>query len=479
MAGSSSSSTDNSCRLLWSRSAVYVHPSNKSRDNIPGFLAILKLDACYLLAWIPTSSLSSSKDAFVLVERGDQQDSLVDSGLLSSTGSSDSFSFAVPVGQIYSLQSQAPTLTAWHGSVTVSLFGGTTLSTLFFHDDESPSTSFAKESLTVKPAVTWGGDALIQKLRSYATIARSVIEPSLFLVNPSRTDLEVHSTPIIDDLDDDPVPAHQRPKSSKKERKSILHQSLSSSKNGRGKTPQQQQQHHSMDPMAFGVLNAFSRVTKSARNAAQTILSHDLARPIVPHLPPPVQTLVEAQDPAFSPWQSEAGLREYNGAAVFLAKWARVVAEEGERIRREQVGASADGEEASALGAFEVLAKRYDIQRPRTSRAVGQPIILSEWRAWFDATGHLMLSAAEARRRIFQRGLDDEARTEAWLFLLNVVPWESNQEERDALLQAKREEYESLKAKWCNSEDVLKSEAFVEERHRIGVNSPLHHIGAC
>lgn len=441
-----------------------MHPSSKSRDNIPGFLAFLLLDACYLLAWIPTSALNGSKDAFVLVERGDgQEDQLVDAGLLSGSASGqDQYSFAVPVGQIYSLQTQPPTLSAWHGSVTISLFGGTTLSTLFFHDDESPSTSFSKESLTVKPPVTWGGEALIQRLRSYASVTRSVIEPSLFLVNPSRTDLEVHSTPIFDeDLDDNPVPSHQRPKSTKKKRNSILHQSLSS------RTGSQQEQR--MDPMTFGVLSAFSRVTRSARSAAQTVLSHDLARPIVPHLPPTVQTLVDAREPDFTPWQSEAGLREFNGAAVFLAKWARVVAEEGERLRREQVGASADGEEASALGAFEILAKRYDIQRPRTSRAVNQPIVLTEWQAWFDAEGKLLLPAEEARKRIFQRGLAEEARPEAWLFLLNVVPWESNQAERDALLQAKQEEYEVLKAKWCDNEELFQSEAFVEERHRIGM----------
>lgn len=450
------------CRLLWSRSAVYAHPSAKSRDNIPGFLAFLLLDACYLLAWIPTASLQGNRDAFVLVERGDEEDKYVDSGLLS--GGSSEYSFAVPVGQIYSFKTQPPTLASWYGSVTISLFGGSTLSTLFFHDDESPSASFPKESLTVRAPVTWGGEALIQRLRSYATVQRSAIEPSLFLVNPSRTDLEVHSTPIYEDLDDDPVPTHQRPKKNNK-RNSILHQSLSP-RNDNGSSVAHRQR---MDPMTFGVLSAFSKVTRSARSAAQTVLSHDLARPIVPHLPPNVQTLVDAREPDFSPWQNEAGLREYNGAAVFLAKWARVVAEEGERIRREQVGASADGEEASALGAFEVLAKKYDLQRPRTSRAVNQPIVLTEWHAWFDAEGRLLLSAEEARRRIFQRGLAEDARSRAWLFLLSVVPWESTRKERDALLQAKEEQYENLKAKWWNVPNVEDTDSFIEEKHRIGM----------
>ena len=124
--------------------------------------------------------------------------------------------------------------------------------------------------------------------------------------------LQVHSTPLFDDLDD-PVPATLR----QKKRTSILHESLpSTSRPARhGK-----EDNAAMDQMTFSVLNAFSKITRQARSAAQNIakplLSHDLARPILPHLPAPVASLAEARNPEFARWEQSAGLAEYNAAHV-------------------------------------------------------------------------------------------------------------------------------------------------------------------
>ena len=138
-------------------------------------------------------------------------------------------------------------------------------------------------------------------------------------------------------------------------------------------------------------------------------------------------------------------------------------------MRREKVGASKDGEEASALGAFEVLASTYSISRPRTTRAVGQPIVKTEWDAWFAAAdGKLLLSESEARKRIFQRGLSMDARKSAWPFLLGIFPWTSTAAERESIRQNKEAEYERLKATWWGQPDITSTEAFVEECHRIG-----------
>jgi len=228
-----------------------------------------------------------------------------------------------------------------------------------------------------------------------------------------------------------------------------------------------------MDQLTFSVLNAFSKITRSAKTAAQNIakplLSHDLARPILPHLPPPIASLAEARNPEFARWEESAGLADFNAAHVYLAKWARIVAEEGERVRREEIGASKDGEEQSALGAFEVLAATYSMTRPRTTRAIGQPIVDTEWEAWFSALdGQLLLSETEAKKRIFQRGLSMPARRLAFPFLLGVFPWKSTSNEREAIRKAKTEEYERLKATWWGKPEVTGTEAFMEECHRIG-----------
>jgi len=70
---------DAKCRLIYSKSKVYVNPTAYARDNIPGFVAIVKrvrislflskslprltcvqeaLTSTYLLAWIPESLLT-------------------------------------------------------------------------------------------------------------------------------------------------------------------------------------------------------------------------------------------------------------------------------------------------------------------------------------------------------------------------------------------------------------------------------------
>jgi hypothetical protein len=79
-------------RLVYSKSKVYIHPTAYSRDNIPGFVSLVKRvrasplnDSCiltsvqqeainpiYLLAWIPESLLhekgTAEWDKFVKIE---------------------------------------------------------------------------------------------------------------------------------------------------------------------------------------------------------------------------------------------------------------------------------------------------------------------------------------------------------------------------------------------------------------------------
>lgn len=88
-------------RLLYTKSKVYVNPSSYSRDNIPGFIALVKrvrqvshdstsrvnvlfqeaVNPLYLLAWIPETLLNEKGpnewDKFVHIEEKtffDQQD---------------------------------------------------------------------------------------------------------------------------------------------------------------------------------------------------------------------------------------------------------------------------------------------------------------------------------------------------------------------------------------------------------------------
>ena len=131
------------------------------------------------------------------------------------------------------------------GSIGINLSSGSTLPTIFFHDDESnsftlpskspssssasssypPPPSLAGQAATGRPITSWGGEDLLSRLRSYASLLRSNLQTTLYLVDPSKADIETHSTQLFsDDAVDEilarstyanshsPVPAHRRPR---------------------------------------------------------------------------------------------------------------------------------------------------------------------------------------------------------------------------------------------------------------------------
>lgn len=155
------SEEDQKYRLLYSKSRVYVNPTAYARDNIPGFvalvkrvrvLAVIRLICCslgvfqeafnpvYLLAWIPESLLnekgSQEWDKFIKMEEHaittafneDEDGSLFLSFRVSYFDQKflidivlidlpmqrpESYAFSVPITSIYSLIVQPPTLSSW------------------------------------------------------------------------------------------------------------------------------------------------------------------------------------------------------------------------------------------------------------------------------------------------------------------------------------------------------------------------------
>lgn len=136
----------------------------------------------------------------------------------------------------------------------------------------SSGLSFPPSSSSRPIPPSWGGEALLSQLRLYAHLVRSQLEPRLFLINPSRADLEVHSTALFED---EAVPAEalagmkingesssgitgnlspEGRERREEKRTSILHQSLS------GDYPDEVGP--AMDNFTFSVLNSFSRITR-------------------------------------------------------------------------------------------------------------------------------------------------------------------------------------------------------------------------
>jgi TBC1 domain family member 15 len=361
--------------------------------------------------------------------------------------------------------------------VALNLINGDTLPTLHFHDNESRSFTATSPKSSVRanrnsiasypPAATpstpsktgdtWGGEILINRLRSYSHVLRSTLQPSLYLIDPSRADIETHSVQIFSDeaVDDilgqtsytnshSPVPSHRRPRpltspqgssNPYSHKSSVLHRSLASTS-----SPSQQPSSQARTAL----LQSFSNITRATRHAAQNILSHPLAKPIVPHLPDPVKSLVNVTgDLEWGSWVEKGGVGEFESARVYLARWARIVAEEGERSRRREAQAlpSTDlAEETSSLGVFELLRSTSNLPNPKTSRDPAHPVDEEMWKKWFEEDGKPNIRIEEMRHEVFRRGISSEGtvRKTIWPYLLGVHAWDSNTHEREEAWKTRR-----------------------------------------
>ncbi|KAF8201436.1 GTPase-activating protein gyp7 [Pholiota molesta] len=462
---------DDKYRLIYSKSKVYVNPTAYTRDNIPGFVALVKREALnpiYLLAWIPETLLnekgSTEWDKFVKVEEQatstEEDEDIIFIEL--PTQRPESYAFSVPLTSIYSLIVNPPSLSSWYGSIGINLINGDTLPTLHFHDDESLSFTFqsprspqSKEpNVTPYPPPPTEGSSHIPK-SNYAHLLRSTLQPTLFLVDPSRADVEAHSTQIFaDDAVDDilaqssyanshsPVPAHRRPRpiSNSANTPTLIHNGLRPpSLFGVSISPE-----NPSSQARMALLQSFSNITRATRHAAQNIL------PLSPS-PDPVRSLVNANGEwEWGSWVEKGGVGEFESARVYLARWARIVAEEGERARREEAQALPP----SSAGAL--LHSTANLPTPKSSRDPAHPIDEKMW---------------ANEREVFRRGITPKGtlRQKIWPFILGVLKWDATAEERESLWQEKFK-YQQVTNEWCGVPEVFESAIVLEERHRIDVD---------
>jgi TBC1 domain family member 15 len=54
-----------------------------------------------------------------------------------------------------------------------------------------------------------------------------------------------------------------------------------------------------------------------------------------------------------------------------------------------------------------------------------------------------------------------------WPYILGVVPWDANTEEREALWEEKRQKYQEIYGEWCGVEEVFNREDVVEVRDSL------------
>lgn len=243
------------------------------------------------------------------------------------------------------------------------------------------------------------------------------------------------------------------------------------------------------------LMMGLSNLTNFTRKAAKEVLNHPLAKEVVPHLPPSVRSMVDQPGEGIGPGRrglaGKAGTNdiasEFESARLYLARWARVVAEEGEKSRRQEVARRAiltgdTGMEdlAGSLGVFSLLSPGSKKPVPSPTRQPDEPISSRDWDS-FAAQGRDELFI---RREIFRRGFvsseepeERRARKEGWEVLLDIVKWDvgdgvlgNRKAEREKARTRKREEYEQLKKKWRDQVDKPGNESWREEWHRIDVD---------
>ncbi|WEW61492.1 GTPase activating protein [Emydomyces testavorans] len=468
--------TGRGVKLLFSKSKVYVHPTPSSKDNIPGFIALIQQKppatdeenrptsssssktinaSSYLLAWVPESSLGDAYSTYVKVDLSDgsspPRQSYLVPPLPTTTSHGDSiglYAFAVPVTQIYSLLVRPPSLGWWLGSLVINTKAGDSSPALFFHDSECESTILQKKKRTRESFdpfedghLFWGGDEVLRWLKRYVEVYRSGADPNVYLVNPSE---------------EDKTSFGHLPRSDK---------ATELARNAQ--TGPKPQQDAGMDPFTkalketrWKVLEQLSKITTFTRRTAQDLADN-------PRIPPQVRRLM--RNPEIQTLQDE-----FDSARLYLARWAMGIAEQSERERNQRIWTAKDvlAMEDSSVGEFEILnmeAASMTISEKR------KPVSKNEWKSWFDSTtGRLHITPDEAKERIFHGGLDttDGVRKEAWLFLLGVYSWDSNEDERKAMMNSKRDEYVRLKGSWwermvegaSTAEDY---EWWKEQRNRI------------
>ncbi|QPC78534.1 hypothetical protein HYE68_009286 [Fusarium pseudograminearum] len=450
--------TGRGVKLLFSKSKVYVHPTPSSKDNIPGYVALLQQRGHHeerpssssshdsqkiaasdlLLAWIPESSLGDSASIYVKVDLCDGDSPPKQSYLVpppptvtSHVGSVGGYAFAIPVNAVYSLLVRPPSLGWWYGSVIINSRAGDSFPALFFHDNECQSTMLQKKKIardTFDPfgesgQMFWGGDEVVKWLRRYVKIERSGAEPNIYLIEPSKEDSEAFGHKLTSNASqtgnqDSSTGAQQRSAGGP------------SSKDAE------------MDPFVkliketgWNLMEKFSKVTTFTRRAAQDIVEN-------PNLPPQVRRLL--RNPEVQTLQDE-----FDSARIYLARWAMGIQEQSDRDRRQRIWSANDVMELedTDVGEFELLEGASNLSLEERRKVV----TMKEWNTFFDpTTGRLSVTIDEVKERVFHGGLDpdDGVRKEAWLFLLGVYEWYSTADERKAQIASLRDHYYKLKLSW-------------------------------
>lgn len=413
-------------KLVYAKSKVYVHPTKHSKDNVPGFVYLLKendiqTDKDIVFGWCSESNLDS--DQLKTLEkvdllRGDTKGS----HYIKNPSRYGSFSFAVTINELFSFQIRPPSLGWWYGSIVINTRSSMDkLPVLFFHDDECPSTvqelDYRKKQFEIfndENELFWGGLQFLTEFKKYANLEKSTLERSIFLINPTLEDLNNFSpTNTVDESKQ--VTNFTKPN---------LNKLLNDAK--------------------WSVLETLAKFTTFTKRRLDDV---HIDPNIVPFLSNPEVTKIN---------------EEFDTARVYLAKWAMGVQEEAYRNRSKIIldQNSRDLLQKELGLNFDRLLPEEVLQAHERSRELAK----KEWELMFDSTGRLNITVNEVKNRIFHGGVNDEIRHQVWLFILGVYPWDSSKHEREDIKIVLDQDYENYKSQWVDNQELQEQDEYFKDQ---------------
>lgn len=408
-------------KLLFVKSKVYVHPSRHSGDNIAGYLYLYReqgaSDAEIVVGWIPERFVEEDATAYNAVD----MDIGAGNSYVRKPVVGGSFSWQAPLKAIFSIQHRPPNLSTMNGSILLNTRSTQEkLPWLFFHDAECPSTQ-ASERQRIKDfdvfgvgnELFWGGIQFIEELERYCVLERSTLENSVFLVNPTQDDLNNFSPTNV-----------EKPSYNMRDFRATVSEAR------------------------WNVLEALSRVTHFTRRQVKGTIDES---PILKSL------LANSEVQRVS--------EDFDSARLYLAKWALGVQEQADKSRAQMLLSqevreklyNEMGIECDKLSPEEIQ-KAHENQRPLSE---------IEWKGYFDSSGRLAITEDEVKDRVFHGGLTPGARSQAWLFLMGVYPWDSSSQERDDIYKVMVLQYETFKSQWKPKLKDPSDEYFLDQKFRI------------
>lgn len=440
-----------SVELLYAKSKVYLHPSSSNKDNVAGFLTLAKPSGPstkkdILLSYTPENMLSEEElrvyKEVDMAEVGTESMGLLllenkpKRNINRSTkkppqSSGLGYCFSLPLLLIYLVHVRLPSLGWWYGSVVLHSKTGEKMPVVFFHDDESPLTIQRQKNMNKlfdpfgeDGQMFWGGQDLILTLRRYIKVEKLTVEPLVYLVDPLSADL-ANFAPLKD---------------TKKEKQESF------------KMPDVNK---FLSTAKWRVLETVASFGQKTKNLVVDIVDEHVPQGVVK------QVLSKPEVKKIS--------NEFDSARVYLAKWAAQVKEEAEQLQRKFMI-----EDAVYNRINKELRDGLKILTPEeiSNASRRTPVNKVEWDGFFDHKGRLTLTVDEVKFRIFHGGLEEDVRKEAWLFLLNVYPWESSAEERKTLRDSLESGYHDYKKRWVE-DDVKRQDPFWRDQ-KMRIEKDIH-----